>query len=128
MRTFDKLAWQRIRRKNNNNLWTKKYEKTKKGFLVRCYRNMLSRVKGISKPHLYFGKGILDKPLFYQWSLLDTSFNHLFTIWEQSQFERRLTPSIDRINPDYGYLPKNIRWITFSENCQNTRRNKFDES
>ena len=41
---MNKNEKQRLSRKLNNNLHTKKYEKTKKGFLVRLYRNMLSRV------------------------------------------------------------------------------------
>lgn len=111
---------QRIRRAKNNNKNTKKYEKTKKGFLVRCYRNMLSRVSGVTKNknHLYLGKGILDKNLFYEMSLNDNDFNSLFDHWESNGYDRRLTPSIDRIDTDLGYLKDNIQWITFSENCR----------
>ena len=118
-REFQNLQ-QRNRRANNNNKNTKKYEKTKKGFLVRCYRNMLSRVTGVTKNknHLYLGKEILDKELFYKFSLSNNNFNLLFKEWENSEYERRLTPSIDRINTDLGYSIDNVQWITFSENCR----------
>jgi hypothetical protein len=32
---------------------------------------------------------------------------------------------IDRINNNRGYSPDNCRWVTRSENCNNTRKNKF---
>jgi len=46
---FDRLSWQREYRKANGNASTKKYERTKKGKLMRTYRNMESRAKGIVK-------------------------------------------------------------------------------
>lgn len=114
------LERQRILRKSNNNASTKKYEKTKNGFLMRTYRNMKSRVSGIQtkKSHLYLGLEILDKYDFYEFSLNDTAFNILFNQWELSNYDRRLTPSIDRLESDKGYNAYNIRWITHSENSK----------
>lgn len=81
---------------------------------------MLSRVTGVTKNknHLYLGKEILDKELFYKFSLEDKSFNELFDHWETVDYERRLTPSIDRKETNIGYTIDNIQWITFSENCR----------
>jgi len=123
--TSNKLEWQRKQRLKDNNLYTKRYEKTKSGFLMRTYRNMLSRVSGVTKNknHLYLGKEILPKANFYHWSKCNEDFNKLFLNWGSSNYNRKLTPSIDRINPDIGYIFGNIRWITFSENCKSTRRN-----
>ena len=96
------------------------YEKTKNGFLVRAYRNMLSRVTGVqrAKMHLYAGLSLLDKESFYKWSLLDRDFTLLFVSWELSGYNRKLTPSIDRIDSFYGYELFNMRWITNSENSR----------
>ena len=57
---------QREQRALNGNYHTKKYEKTEKGFLVRTYRNMLSRVSGVTKNknHLYFSPAIICKITF----------------------------------------------------------------
>lgn len=109
----------RDRRKTTNNTTTKKYERTKKGKLVRTYRNMLSRVKGIlkNKSHLYEGLPILDKESFYEWSLSNEDYNRIFDNWVDKNYDLKFSPSIDRKNTDKGYILDNIRWITFSENC-----------
>lgn len=108
----------RERRKSNNNSTTKVYERTLKGKLVRTYRNMLSRVKGVlkSKAHLYEGLHILSKEEFYEWSLNNTEYNNLYNDWVKNKYDLRLSPSIDRIETSKGYSLDNIRWITFSEN------------
>jgi hypothetical protein len=113
-------ADQRERRKLNNNIDTKKYEKTKKGFLMRLYRNMESRVKGIQKVkiHLYEGKSLLTRDEFYKWSESSNIFHKLFEEWESSNYERRLTPSVDRIDSSLGYELQNMEWIPFHENCR----------
>lgn len=125
MRNTLKLEWQREHRRRTKNGDTKKYEKTPKGFLMRCYRNMLSRVTGIQprNRNIYFGLPILPKNKFYSWALADAQFIRLFAAWEVSRFDRRLSPSIDRINPDRGYESDNIRWLTHSENSSLGARN-----
>lgn len=121
-----KLKKQREFRSKNGNAITKKYEKSINGFLMRVYRNMKSRVNGVTKNknHLYLGKQILDRNIFYEWSKNNKSFIHLFEEWKISNYERRKTPSIDRIDTTGGYILNNIQWITFSENC---RRGAFSK-
>lgn len=109
---------QRVRRKLEENKITKTYEKTKKGYLVRTYRNMLNRVKGIlkSKSHLYEGLEILNKEDFYNFSMNDENYNALFEGYKENNYELKFAPSIDRIDSTKGYTLENIRWISFSEN------------
>lgn len=118
------LKKQRERRAKNGNLHTKRYEKTAKGYLMRAYRNMKSRVTGVQKhrAHLYKGLPILDKNDFYEWAMKDLSFMSLFLAWTASGYDRKISPSIDRIDPTKGYLKENIRWVTHSQNSKNTRR------
>lgn len=99
-------------------IWSKEYEKTEKGYLVRTYRNMLSRVKGVQKEkaHLYEGLEILDKKDFYDFSKKDSTFINLLSAYKCSGYDMKLAPSIDRINSYKGYVIGNIRWITHSEN------------
>lgn len=96
------------------------YEKTKKGFLMRVYRNMKSRIEGVQKKkyHLYRGKSLLNKEDFYNWALQSEEFHKLFKEWETSKYERRLTPSVDRIDPSKGYEVSNMEWVTHSENSR----------
>lgn len=118
--TKEQLEAQRVKRKANDNAATKKYEKTKNGFLVRTYRNMLSRVTGVQhkKAHLYKGLTILPKEEFYQWALDNIAFNELFACWVVLGYSRVASPSIDRIDSTKGYEKGNIRWLTHSQNSQ----------
>lgn len=119
------LIQQKLRKKNKNE-YTKKYEKTKRGFLMRSYRNIKSRITGVQKKkyHLYEGKEFnIDKKDFYEWSLNNHTFNSLFKEWENKNYDRRLTPSVDRIRSDLGYTFENIRWVTHSENSRHIKKN-----
>jgi hypothetical protein len=111
---------QRERRKENNNKITLKYEKTKQGFLMRLYRNMLSRITGVQKKkhHLYQNKSLLEKIDFYNWAINNIDFHILFQNWENNNYDRKLTPSVDRIDSDKGYSLDNIEWVTHSENSR----------
>ena len=105
-------------RKLTNNKATHKYEKTKSGFLMRLYRNMKSRITGIQwkKAHLYKGKELLPKNDFYKWAWNNKTFQRLFMKWEKSNYNRKLTPTVNRINPQIGYVLENMEWLTHSEN------------
>lgn len=115
-----KNAWQREHRRNNANIETRRYEKTKSGFLMRCYRNMKSRVTGVQKTkyHLYQDKTLLPKIDFYQWANADNEFHRLFREWELSGYDIKFTPSVDRIDSQQGYELENIEWVTQSENSR----------
>lgn len=111
---------QKERRKRNSNWDCRKYEKTKNGFLMRLYRNMKSRVTGVQKMkyHLYSGCSLLDKETFYTWSKNSEIFHKLFEEWESIGYDRKLTPSVDRIDSNFGYELSNMEWVTHSENSR----------
>jgi len=111
---------QRERRATDGNVSTRKYEKTKRGFLMRTYRNMQSRVTGVQhkKAHLYLDKSLLEREEFYGWANGDKGFNSLFKVWEMNNYEQKLTPSIDRVESSRGYDLDNMRWLTHSENSR----------
>jgi len=118
---FDRLAWQKEHRKKNANADTKKYEKTHKGFLMRLFRNIESRISGIQKEkyHLYKDKTIdFTREEFYQWALSSETFLLLFQSYKDSEFKQALAPSVDRINSNEGYNFENIEWVTHSENSR----------
>ena len=117
---MDYNARQRKYRERTGSAATKRYEKTKPGFLMRLYRNMTSRVNGIQKrkAHLYSGKDLLSRAEFYEWAESSGDFHSLFSAWEISGYERKSTPSVDRVDPSKGYTVENMEWVTFSENCR----------
>ena len=125
--SFDINAWQREARKKNGNAYTKRYERTKKGFLMRKYRNMQSRINGIQKQkhHLYKGKSLLPRADFYAWAFADAEFHRLFTEWESSDYDRKACPSVDRIDSGAGYEVENMQWITHSENSRRGTQSRF---
>lgn len=122
----EKNKKQRERRKRNNNWDCKKYEKTIPGFLMRLYRNMLSRTTGVQKQkyHLYAGCYLLPKEEFYEWAMTNPIFHNLWKIWVDSGYDRKLTPSVDRINSIDGYSIDNMEWVTHSENSRRGSLNR----
>lgn len=112
---------QREYRESNDQACSRKYEKTEKGYLMRTYRNMQSRVKGIlkNKSHLYEGLPLLSKKEFYEWSLSpDVGFTRLLAKYKASNYDHKQAPSIDRIDSNLGYTLDNMRWMTHSENSK----------
>ena len=105
------------------NAGSKKYEKTPKGYLMRSYRNMESRVKGIQKAGSWTGKEILPREDFYEWALNNPTFLRLFRDYEASSYDRKLAPSPDRIDSSKGYALENMRWLTHSENSARAKSN-----
>jgi len=109
---------QRIRRRSTRNASDRKYHHTIKGYLVRTYRTMKSRVSGINKKYAqyYFGKPIMPKDDFYNWALNNDDFKLLFKAYEASGWNSELAPSVDRIDPAGGYTLDNVRYMTLQQN------------
>lgn len=119
--------YQKAYRLRTGNSSTSKYEKTKRGFLMRLYRNMQSRVTGVqrAKYHLYAGCSLLDRQSFYDWALSSDIFHVLFDTWTKSEYDRKLTPSVDRVDSNLGYEISNMEWVTMSENSRRGVLNKY---
>jgi hypothetical protein len=114
-------ARQRLYRVKTQNSETRKYEKTKRGFLMRLYRNMQSRITGVQKQkfHLYAGKPLaVTRDEFYEWGFTSGEFHELFAAWEFAGYARQYTPSVDRIDSSRGYELDNMEWVTHSENSR----------
>lgn len=120
----ERLKYQRNRRLLNSNLDTKTYEKTINGFLMRMYRNMKSRITGVQskKAHLYQGKELMNKELFYEFAKCSPMFRTLFYQYEKNEYAQKLAPTPDRIDSTKGYTMDNIQWVTHSVNSGRTTR------
>lgn len=117
---MDKNEKQRIYRLKTDSLAIKKYEKTPNGFLMRMYRNMKSRITGVqaAKFHLYAGKELLGKEEFYEWAKNSPKFWELYEAYKYDNYNRKLAPSVDRIDSELGYCIENMEWVTHSENSR----------
>jgi hypothetical protein len=112
---------QREARAMNGNIHTLRYEKTPKGFLMRKYRNITSRVAGIQKRNFHLYKDVelkIDRDDFYEWSLSSLEFWKLYINWVKNNYCQKLTPSVDRIDSTKHYEFCNIEWVTNSENSR----------
>lgn len=90
-------------------------------FLQR-YGSMKSRIIGTAtRPYKVEGKKIATKKEFLDWCYskeVFAQFERLHQKWIQSDFDKHLTPSIDRIDNDRGYTLDNMQWITLLANCE----------
>ncbi len=93
---------------------------------MRMYRNMQSRVTGVQKlkKHLYKGKALLDRQVFYSWAKSSTEFWKLYSEWIRKNYDRKLTPTVDRTNSSIGYKLSNMEWVTHSENSRRGAKSK----
>lgn len=90
-------------------------------YLALTHHNMVTRVKGRGDKrsrYLYKGLPIVSKDEFIEWALSDPAFKRQYAAWAAAGYERRLAPSIERIDSDKGYIHPNMEWISTSENCR----------
>jgi hypothetical protein len=80
---------------------------------------MRRRVQGRASknPHYWAGKPIMSRETFFEWSKNHPDFLRLFKRWVLTKHDRKLVPSINRIDSAKGYTLDNVEWITFSQNA-----------
>ena len=79
-----------------------------------------------NRKKVYTGKSLLDRDEFYSWALTHVVFQSLFENWEQSGYNRKLTPSVDRVNSGLGYTLENMEWVTHGENSRRGSNNRWN--
>lgn len=67
--------------------------------------------------YLYAGKLKMTRDEFLNRFKNDPTFINLFNSWKQSNYDLRLSPSVDRIDNSGFYEISNLQFITHSENC-----------
>lgn len=98
---------------------THKDKATINRFLSRVYTSMLNRVKGKGGAHNrgnWRGKSILPRNIFVTWAKNHPDFLSLYKQYFTGNFDRRLAPSINRMNSSKGYTLDNMEWMTQSQN------------
>ncbi len=92
-------------------------------FLSKLYSRMKERVEGRrgknthNRGDYWLGKPIVSREAFYSWSSNHPTFLSLYKQWFSSDFDRKLVPSVNRVNSNKGYTLDNIEWVTNSQNC-----------
>ena len=110
------------KRKENDKL----HRRSKEGFLKRKYYSMKLRVQGrCSNPHLWALCPLLPKEDFFEWSNNNEDFHRLFQEWGEAGYPRKLCPSVDRVNPTWGYEIWNMEWVTQSENSRRAQITRY---
>lgn len=102
------------------NCWHKFKRKNEPNFFLRTrYTELKQRCTNPKERNIdtYLGLSYCTLNEFLNRFLKDKHFNKLFKNWQKSNFEYKLCPSIDRINPKFGYTLDNIQFLTHSENC-----------
>jgi len=111
-------------RKSNYELEQRRYNFVR--IWGRRYNHMSLRAIGhtTNKSHAT-GKDIMTREEFMDWCKQKANFVPFMVMyldWVASGFDLSLCPSIDRIDPDEGYIIGNIQWLTFSDNCEKNHK------
>lgn len=99
-----------INRLNKENIVTSRWRE------IRLRAREGSNVKGYSEIRVLMSK----EDFFLQMN--NSKLALLYDNWKKSEFEYRLTPSLDRIDPRGHYQLNNIRWVTLAENAKFARK------
>jgi len=84
------------------------------GILQRCDRKTSHFTTASGKEHL-------SKERFVNWAH-NKEFIKLYKNWKKNNFNRNLSPSIDRLDITKGYTLDNIQWITMRENNSKAKK------
>lgn len=102
---------------------TKEYDRHRhrynpKRFLQHKYLAIKGRCNRIDPRHHYYGKPYLTKEEWSEWCTETyPTFISLYKAWQESGFQQKFSPSIDRIDSTRGYTKDNIQWLSHSANC-----------
>ena len=98
---------------------TKKYQRTPKGVLNIIYRNQLTKQKrkGIKVNYTY--EEFKNKYLY------DNTYLNLYNNWVKNNYLSKYKPSFDRIDNKKDYSFDNLQIITWEENNNKGRKEKY---
>lgn len=79
-------------------------------------KNRVTTGKNTNTPHLYVGKPIMPKDVFLSWAKNHPDFLTMYKRWVSCDFDRKLTPVVNRLLSSGGYTLDNVEWVTNSQN------------
>ena len=107
-----------------------RYSRSKIGLITKIYiHQVYVSKKDKTKKLSYTKKELID------WFFNNIKFDKLYNNWVNSGYDKKLTPSVDRINDHKGYSLDNIQLMTWDENIKksysdivNGRNNKKNKA
>lgn len=117
---------------NKDNWW--KHRETKREYdfnrhhfsIDRIFDHRYNLIKAkcegrIDRKYTVKGMDYLTKDEWLGWCKEKSNLNvfmKIYSAWVKSNFNRKLCPSIDRIDNNQSYVLGNLQWLTLSENCK----------
>ena len=95
-----------------------KYRRTPKGVTA----NMLARQRSSSK-HRGHPEPDYSLEEFREWVLSHPNFASMYDTWVESDYDKYLKPSVDRLNDYEGYSFDNIQLVTWKANLKKSHAN-----
>lgn len=86
-------------------------KKTKRNLIFRIYNHQKDSCKKRKMPNPTYSRDDL-----YDYMMASQKFHILFDTWQSSNYDKNLTPSIDRLDDKISYRMDNIRICTWEEN------------
>ena len=105
-KTKNSLSWQKIRDKRKCDLKTMAYS---------LYKGIYNRVHGFDRPS-YKGLPYPSLADFYELALNSETLKQLMSQWKKRNYDKRYSPTVDRIINSEGYKISNIQFLTKSDN------------
>ncbi len=113
-RSSDKLKYRCKQCTNKDNLI---FSRSVNGLILKIYHAQRgsSEKRGQEEPEY-------TKEELKTWILSNARFNELYTSWVESDYNKWLLPSVDRIRDNETYSISNIQLLTWKENCDKARQ------
>jgi len=96
----------------------KKYHKTEKGILTQRYAKMKYDAK-------HRNLDIIPQNIFKALSREDENFRRIYYDFLYSDFDKKLSPVLERIDRDNGFVEGNLRWVFQKDKKRIRSRNKL---
>lgn len=96
-----------------------KYKRTKEGLIGRIYNSQVSSC--ITRNHV---PPSYTKQEFYDWCISQSTFHVLYDNWKRLDYQKKYSPSVDRIDDYVSYTMANIQLMTWGENMAKGHRDR----
>lgn len=97
------------------------YRRTKSGLVHHIFNNQRLTSRRAGRPQPTYTYELLE-----DWMFNHKDFQRLYTNWVASDYDRMLSPSIDRKNNTLGYSFDNIELMSWKQNLYNQKTQNMD--